>query len=296
VAEASRFGIVPPLIELGGSGPPPVLHLACANGFPPEIYAPLVAPFLPRHRVVSLPPRALWPGIGSPPAEAGSWWELAEDLLSGLETHGLGPVIGLGHSFGAVATMLAATREPSWFRALVMLDPTMLPSEQMAEIEATHARGEEPRSGLAERALKRRARFDTADEAFRYWRSRPLFVDWSDDALRRYVAAMLLPADDGEGYRTRWTPAWEAWYYRSFYPGSWRDLDRLDPSLPVLVVRGAQSDTFSPESETEFWRRRPGATFAVLPDHGHLFPLAAPETTAEMLQQWLGALTQSRPT
>jgi pimeloyl-ACP methyl ester carboxylesterase len=190
--------------------------------------------------------------------------------------------------------MLAATREPSRFRALVMLDPTLLPPEQMAEIEATRARGEEPRFGLVERALRRRARFVTADEAFRYWRRRPLFADWSDDALRRYVAAMLIPADDGEGYQTRWTPAWEAWYYRSFYPGSWRDLDRLDQRLPVLVVRGARSDTFFPESETEFRRRRPGTTFAVLPDHGHLFPLAAPETTAGVLQHWLGELAQSR--
>ena len=296
MAEAPRFGLGPPLIELGGSGPPPVLHLACANGFPPEIYAPLLAPFFLHHRVVSLPPRALWPGIGPPPAEAGSWWELAEDLLSGLEAHGLDPVIGVGHSFGAVATMLAATREPSRFRALVMLDPTMLPSEQMAEIEATRARGEEPGFGLVERALKRRARFATADEAFRYWRHRPLFADWSDDALRHYVAAMLVPADDGEGYQTRWTPAWEAWYYRSFYPGSWRDLDRLDPTLPVLVARGAGSDTFFPQAETEFRRRRPGTTFAVLPDHGHLFPLSAPETTAEMLQQWLNGLAQSRTT
>lgn len=284
--------MVPPLLELGGSGP--LLHLACANGFPPESYAPLLAPFLPRHRVVCFPPRALWPGIGSPPEEAGSWWELAEDLLSGLEAHDLTAVIGVGHSFGAVATMLAATREPSRFRALVMLDPTMFPPDQMAEVEASRARGEEPRFPLVEGALKRRGRFTTPEEAFHYWRRRPLFTDWSDDALRRYVAAMLVPSDDGGGYRLRWTPAWEAWYYRSFYPGSWRDLERLDPHLPVLVVRGARSDTFFPESEAEFRRRRPETSFAVLPDHGHLFPLAAPATTAEMMQQWLGALEQSR--
>src|SRR5688572_21044160 len=86
-----------PLLELGGHGA--LLHLAPANGFPPATYLPALTPVLATHQVVSLPPRAMWPG-NPPPGAPGSWTELADDLLEGLSRHQLPPVIAVGHSFG----------------------------------------------------------------------------------------------------------------------------------------------------------------------------------------------------
>jgi pimeloyl-ACP methyl ester carboxylesterase len=90
-----------PLIELGGRGA--LVHVAPANGFPPHSYRPAVEPLLPDHRVVSLPPRALWPEAGAPPAAPGSWTTLADDLLAGIRAHDLPPLIAVGHSFGGIA-------------------------------------------------------------------------------------------------------------------------------------------------------------------------------------------------
>ena len=84
-----------PLIDLGGKGP--LVHLAPANGFPPETYRAALGPVLARHRVVSLPPRAMWADEGSPPEAPGSWSTLADDLLAGMREHHLPPVIGVGH-------------------------------------------------------------------------------------------------------------------------------------------------------------------------------------------------------
>ena len=280
-----------PLLELGGHGP--LLHLAPANGFPPATYLPALAPVLSRHRVVSLPPRAMWPGHGQPPHAPGSWTGLAEDLLAGFSRHQLPPVIAVGHSFGAVASLLAAVRDRSRFRALAMLDPVIPPPAAMQEYRDKQARGEVGFRPLVEGARRRRSRFDSGEEAFGYWRSKPLFGNWSDEALWRYTRAMLRPLPDG-GFTLTWSPAWEAFYYESFYPGTWEEIPGLDPSLPVLVVGGATSDTLVPEAVALLRERIPWGTHLTIPGQGHLFPHSAPEETGKILSEWLSGLEPPR--
>jgi pimeloyl-ACP methyl ester carboxylesterase len=277
-----------PLVELGGRGP--VVHFALANGFPPETYLPAVEPLMSRYRVVCLPPRALWNDAGPPPAEPGSWNALADDMLEGMRRHGLDRVVGIGHSFGAVATLLAAVREPERFRALCFLDPTILPPAIMDDLRRLRERGEMSFRPLVQGALKRRSAFATEEEALAYWRHKPLFADWSEDALSRYARSMLRPSEGGEGFTLAWSPAWEAWYYMSFHTGSWDALERLDPAIPLLVVRGERSDTFFPEAEALLRVKRPNAALRVIPGRGHLFPQAAPDETAQLIQEWLEEL------
>src|SRR5687768_6050617 len=145
-----------PLLQLGGRGA--LLHLAPANGFPPATYLPALAPVLATHQVVSLPPRAMWPGHAPPPGAPGSWTELADDLLAGLSRHLLPPVIAVGHSFGAVASLLAAVRDRPRFRALAMLDPVIPPPAAMQEYRERRARGEVGFRPLVEGARRRRRR------------------------------------------------------------------------------------------------------------------------------------------
>jgi pimeloyl-ACP methyl ester carboxylesterase len=278
--------MIHPLLDLGGRGS--LLHLAPANGFPPATYLPALDPLLDSFRVVSLPPRAMWPGIGPPPP-ADSWDPLASDLLEGMTRHRLEPVIAVGHSFGAVISLLAAVREPARFRALIMLDPVIFTPAIYAELESQRRGGEAGFRPLVEGARKRRRAFASGEDAFIYWRERPLFADWSDDAVRRYVRAMLRP-DDGGGYTLTWSPVWEGHYYESVHAGTWEALGRLSPSLPVLVVAGARSETPLPEAVAMLKERLPAGALRLLEGRGHLFPQSAPRETGELLRDWLSLL------
>jgi pimeloyl-ACP methyl ester carboxylesterase len=273
-----------PLIELGGHGP--IVLLLPANGFPPATYLPALEPLLARHRIVSLPPRAMWEDAGPVPSQAGSWLSLAEDLLEGMRTHALADSIAIGHSFGAVTGLLAAVREPGRFRALALLDPTIWPPRDLEEFAEQRRRGEAGSRALVRGALKRRERFASEAEAFAYWRGKPLLTDWSDAALRRYAHAMLRPSKAG-GFTLSWRREWEAHYYESVYTETWEALGALDPALPLLVVRGENSDTFSPEAAARLAATLPRAEQRTIPGRGHLFPQAAPEETGRILAEWL---------
>lgn len=89
------------------------------------------------------------------------------------------------------------------------------------------------------------------------------------------------------GFDLAWSPAWEAYYYRSYKVDTWQNVARLDPALPILLVSGAESDAFGPEARAEFEAAVPWAESIVLEGSGHLFPQARPEATLAVLRDWL---------
>ena len=281
-----------PLIELGGSGP--VMHIALANGFPPLTYRPLFEPFMSAYRVVSLPPRGLWPRIEPPPENVGTWREVADDLLAGLRHYDLENVIAIGHSFGAIASMLAVIDEPARFRAIIMLDPTMLPPKLMDAIKDLRKQGDVPRFPLVEGAQNRRHRFPNLDEAYDYWRGKPLFNDWSDDAVRLYAESLTQPAADGDELELAWSREWEAYYYMAFYADTWDDIAQIKDLLPTLIIRAGNSDAYLEETSQIVQDILPTATHVTLPGYGHLFPQAAPDATYKIIAEWLNENELSR--
>lgn len=272
-----------PLYDFGGQGP--VMQLAVANGFPPQTYQPLLGPLTARYRVVCLPPRPLWPDP-PPPSSITSWRSLGDDLLAGMARYGLRDVIGVGHSFGAVALLLAAVEAPDSFRALILLDPPLLSPWFLRGVRAMQSLGLGGRLPLAQGALRRRHRFASVDEAFAYWRGKPLFRDWPDATLRLYAESMARPAADGDGLELAWSREWEAKYYRTLYTGSWGLLRRLPPGLPLLAVRGTTTYAFPAASARAFCRLLPAASLVEI-EAGHLFPHTAPDTTRDAMVRWL---------
>lgn len=274
-----------PLLDFGGRGRP--LHFTPATGFPPATYRPLFDRLAAGFHCISMPPRALWTDIGPPPPVPGSWEQHAEDIEAGLAQHGLADVVLVGHSFGGVASLVTAVRHRSRYQGLVLLDPTLLREDLHRRFVAAKAKGWAPpdEHPLAGRARVRRSDFATKEEAFESWRGRSLFSLWSNEALRAYVDAGL--TEGPGGYTLVWTGPWEAHSFESIYLGSWDEVPRLDPALPVLLLYGDVSDTFGPAQAARFHQLAPHATVAAIPG-GHLFPQESPAETAAAILDWAG--------
>jgi pimeloyl-ACP methyl ester carboxylesterase len=275
-----------PIYEFGGDGS--VLHFALANGFAPQTYKPLLDPLTDRYRVITLPPRALWDGE-TPPVKSITWKAfVAQDLIQGLRDYDLQDVIGVGHSFGGVATLLASIVEQKRFKAIVLLDPTILPPLLMRGVQLARIFRASFVNGMAKRAESRRNHFESVDEAYAYFREKRLFADWSDEAVRLY-AETLKPMDNG-AYTLGWAREWEAFYFRTFYAGTWSDIGKVSRDIPILAVRGGKSDTFYPKAAEILQRKLPHMDYAVVAGHGHLFPQSAPDETRTILTDWLDKL------
>ena len=276
-----------PIFDFGGSGP--TINLAVANGFPPGTYAPLIEPLTSKYHVVSVQPRALWNDPPDPEVLS-SWYMLADDLLAGLKEHNLTDVISIGHSMGGVAAMLAAIAEPSRFRALILLDPTLLSPPVVNMLYFLRIIGQMNRFPLARGALKRRNHFDSVDTAFAYWRRKQLFKMWSDEALRIYAECMTQPSSDGNGLELVWPPAWESQYFKTVLLDWPREVKKLRDLMPILAIQGSRTNTFTNSSAGIFRRLVPNAAVRKIKNHGHLFPMTAPEEVRNLITEWLAEL------
>lgn len=263
----------------------PDLHLAVANGFPPASYHPLFDPMSDRYHVYSLPPRPLWT---DPPAPTTikHWESLADDILAGFDQFKINKTIAAGHSFGGIATMIAAVKQPERFHALILLDPTLLPKKMLFVARLARMFGMNSRNQLTQKALTRRSQFDSIDEAYTYWRGKRLFRDWSDTSVRAYTESLLKPNPDG-GYELAWSTAWEARYYDTLILNGWSWAAKLKNTLPILIIRGETSNTFFENAEAGLRKLLPQADFALIKGHGHLFPHSAPDETRSLMTDWL---------
>lgn len=276
-----------PLLELGGAGN--LLHVLPANGFPLQTYLPLLRPFLNDYRAVSLVPRVFWPDE-QPPVELRQWDSLADDLLAGLHQYDLPPIIAIGHSFGAVTSLLAAAREPERFRALCLLDATIFPPygmEMMAQMQKTGTINQLP---LVQGAQRRRRNFDSAEAAYDYFKGKSLFKSWPDETVRLYAEFGTRPATDGQGVELSWSPEWEVYYFSTAYTGTWEVLPELRGKLPILTIRGGETDTLLIEAAEKMREILPEMSYAEIPGHGHMFPQSAPQETAAIIGDWLKSL------
>ncbi|MGJ3239311.1 MAG: alpha/beta fold hydrolase [Anaerolineae bacterium] len=276
-----------PILELGGHADNPLINLLPANGFVPETYHPLMASFTDAYRVISTPPRALW-GDGAPPVNTldHSWYNVADDLLNAHKHFDLPPSILIGHSIGGVLAILASCQRPSAVRALILLDPVILPRAACDWMREQRQQGEPLNPQLAERALRRRAQFASIEDAFDHFHGKSIFADWADDTLRLYAEHGTIPCEGGRCLR--WSPQWEAFYFSTYYTEIWDELPRLNAlDLPILFVAGGASDTFLPDTVQAVREIVPLAEYATLAGGGHLFPHSAPQATAQIIADWL---------
>ena len=276
-----------PIYDFGGSGQ--IINLLPANGFPPETYIPLLSPLTDRYHVICMLPRALWPDE-KPPAELHQWDMLADDLRAGLAYHKLDNVIAIGHSFGGIASMIAAVRQPELFSALCLLDPTFFRPEWLEGMEQMQRDGSIMEFPLVQGAMRRRRTFETVEAAFAYFKTKRLFADWPDTSLHLYAEHGLQPAADG-GLELRWSPEWEAYYFSTGFTRSWEVAPKLRGLLPTLAIGGGTTDTYVPEIAEMLRETLPEASFAEVEGHGHLFPQTAPEQTLAVIKPWLEQLT-----
>lgn len=280
--------------DLGGGGGP--LHFLHANGYPPACYKPLLELLKTEYHVFGMYLRPL--RGDAKPEEIQSWHPLSEDLLRFLAstaphnersaplsaTNQFDPVIGVGHSIGAVVTLRAALRDPSKFRALVLIDPVLFIPPILVVWKLIRAAGLLDRLHPLIRSAKRRRRtFNDLETVFRGYRTRPVFRYMSDESLRAYIAGITKPSANG-GYELVYSPEWEAQIYRTGLHDFdiWRSLPKLE--MPTLFMRGAETDTFLENAARLVKRKQPRVRVETLAKSTHLLPLERPKEVFEIMQ------------
>lgn len=270
--------------DYGGTGTP--LHFLHANGYPPDCYKPLFELLKTEYHVFGMPLRPLWDEAKIDDIK--DWQPFSDDLRFFLSSQPA-PVIGVGHSIGAIVTLRAALRDPGKFKALVLIDPVLFVPSFLFSWRIVRALGLGDKfHPLILGAQKRRRTFDDLETVFRGYRNRNIFRYMSDENLRIYIAGITRKTSDG--YELIYSPEWEAHIYRTGLRDFdlWRDLPKLE--VPTLFIRGAETDTFLAAAAKLVKQRQPKVRVEALPQSTHLLPLERPQAVFEIMQSFLKSL------
>jgi pimeloyl-ACP methyl ester carboxylesterase len=244
----------------------PLLHFAHANGFNAETYCGLLAPLAGRLRLAASDARGHgFTTLPATPGLAQGWTVFRDDLLVVLDRIAPQGAILAGHSMGATASLMAAALRPEKVRALVLVEPVLMPKHVPA--------GD---NELARRAEKRRDLFASLDEAFALYRGRGAFKTWPEETLRDYLRGGLVPAEGGMRLACR--PAWEAEDFRSTPSG----VSELAGEIrcPVTLIHAA--DGTASQSEVAIFKNLNPATRVVSKEGAtHFLPMEFPELVRE---------------
>lgn len=273
----------------------PLLVHAHANGYPPEVYQAFLKPFLADFQVRAVYQRPFWPG--SVPDSLGDWRVLRDDYLAALPTHlasagGDGTLVGMGHSLGAMTTLMAAIERPDRFRALVLIEPTLFPP-WMGFIMRALAPFQFFRyiHPLIRRTLRRRTSFPDEESMFSNYRRKQIFAGIPDHVLRDYARGLAKPEPDGT-VSLKYSPAWELKIYETGGSADryvWRNLAGIP--CPVLILRGEDSDTLGARTLVRIAGGLPNGQGVTVKGVGHLLPLEAPDKVAGVVLDFLGSVS-----
>lgn len=247
-----------------------VIHFAHANGFAATTYRYLfeLMPQVEVHYVEAL-------GHGRHRLN-GDWHNLADEVIESVERCGKAPVVGVGHSLGAVVTLMAAAKRPDLFSKVVLLDPVLFARRKRWLIGLMRTLGLGDRVGPIRRTLVRKWQFDSHDEAHRYFSDKSLFKDFHPRCFDDFVKHGLKPGN--QGLELVFSPQVEAEIFRTLPI----ILPKTFAKVNGCVLYGSRSDIL--KSVDLRWWRKHLPQFEMIPiDGGHLFVQENPQQTAKVL-------------
>jgi pimeloyl-ACP methyl ester carboxylesterase len=270
-------------LDWGGDGRH--AHFLHGNGFCAGAYAPFIRYLVPRFRILASDIRGQGGSEFSAVERIRHWRIFAEDLNLLIRRLRQPPVIGMGHSLGAVATGIAAASHLDLFSALVLIDPVFLPRRILYRIAALRWLGLAGRTYRAVRARNRRRIFKSKAEALQFFISgRGIFKSWSPDFVQAYLECGLLEKD-AQTAVLRCDPEIEAQIFESVPVDVWGYAKRI--RCPFLVLRGEHSDVFPADAADRLKRVAADCEVATIAGTGHFPTMEKPKECAEAITEYV---------
>ena len=272
------------------------IHFAHANGFTAGTYQQMLGCLAQSRSVYALDHRATWQNSPQTPAPQFDWASAADDLIAGLDIirerhlHASGQVgvpekfIGVGHSLGAVMTLIAATRRPDLFEQIILIEPVLYPSASLHVLKAMPLALRYRYLKLAKRTLLRQDVWRDHHDFVQYHASKPAFDGISQGVMYDYARYGLKPHTD-QSMAFVFPKTWEAHVFATI-PNVWGYIKKL--KVPCTCIRASDSERWVPLKSWDKWQKiRPDLPLLTLQGMGHLAPLQQPEKVADLIQSLL---------
>ncbi|WP_353140781.1 alpha/beta fold hydrolase [Acinetobacter pragensis] len=257
------------------------IHFTHANGIPAGSYAKFFQAFDAKYKIKAIP----LIGMNSQYPVTYTWVHLVDQVIHDIEQQfPKQQVIGLGHSFGSLVTLMAAYKRPELFSQLIIMDPPFVIGSKSAIFEGMQKLRLKAVDKITPAAitLKRNDHWRSFDEAYAALRKNRLFNHFDEQCFDDYFSHGIREDHSRGGVTLSIPKDLEAHIFRTV-PAWWWRTPRKAPNIPVHLITAEQS-AFYKQGLPQGVKKTYGIDFSVV-DGGHMFPLEQPEATAQFVQQ-----------
>lgn len=248
-----------------------LIYFAHGNGFPSPCYRQFLSALEPKYNYCYIDQ------IGHNPDYpiTNNWDFLVDEILDNIRSQTTKSVIAVGHSLGGALCFLAAVKDPSLFKMVIMLDSPLLGGLKSYFLWLAKVLGFIDNVTPASQTKGRRQHWNNFDELMAYLKSRPLFKDFDESCLLDYIEYGLVKNNDG--YHLRFDREVEYAIFRTIP----HTLPELKGKLhtPAALIYGERSKVVT-ASDRRYMKKQ-FRTCNVKMKGGHLFPFEDPKGTAD---------------
>lgn len=250
---------------------PTTIQFSHANGFAAKTYSYFLKQLHPHP--VSYVERL---GHGQFPVKR-HWQEIADELIHHIEQHQTEKVIGLGHSLGAAATLIAANKRPDLFERVIIIEPPIFGLKMRWLVWFFRLIGKGEHS-MVTRTRKRQRIFESREAAYNKFKTKRLFKSFDDNCLWDYVNYGL--KDTKNGVELIFSPDIEAEIFKT----NPTKLGNIQLKMPATYIYSSQYKTLK-KGDIDWWKKTYKEQINFIEfDGGHMFPLEQPKATAALIK------------
>jgi pimeloyl-ACP methyl ester carboxylesterase len=190
------------------------------------------------------------------------------------------PVWLVGHSLGGFLSLMAAAREPTLARGVVLIDSPILGGWRSTAVEVmktTQMMGSISPGAVSK---QRRNSWPTVEAAYAHFRHKKAFAKWDDQVLLDYVTH---GTEEADGKRVlSFHREVETLFYNTLPDNLDRLLARHPVKCPVAFIGGRASHEMKQVGMTMTDKVTKGRNMML--DGSHLFPMEKPMATAATIE------------
>ena len=260
------------------------IHFTGANGFIAAVYTDFLSQFSTTHSVTAADCRGALLDRNRPPKQFGLPG-FADDLIALIETMHSKPVIGMGHSFGAHVSLIAAIKRPDLFEKLVLIEPASLPNPLLdlyyRKLPKLILHKMLP---MIKRTQERQRVWPNRQSFIDKYQAHPTFKHFTNSAMQAYAQHGLYERADGQ-FELVFDPDWEAYIF-SNVEFVWKNLKKSQ--TPCLFLRAEHSNLYSSQRfHKENAKLGSHFTGVEIENTHHMMPLEAPAICYRTINEWL---------
>ena len=270
-------------LDWGGTGLQ--AHFLHGNGFCAGTYAPFISNLSDELHIFASDVRGHGDSLNLNHQRIRNWHVFVKDLKAVIEQVMIPPVLGMGHSLGAVTTYMAAAQYPHLFCGIVLIDPVILPRKLLWLISGLKMLGLMGKIPWARSARRRRRNFQGKKEALKLFAAgRGIFKTWSKEFIDAYLECGLLEKDSKTAV-LKCDPELEAQIFESIPLDVWKYANKI--TCPVLTIRGEFSNIFFLDAAERLKHLIADIELQTIPQSGHFPPMEKPGQCAQLIADFV---------